>query len=106
MQVKADGQILVSEGHSKMKEINSSSNRSFRQCFTFPTLVNIEAVTSTLSSSEVLTITTSKKRDISTAEAEEHREEESRNPTSPKKVSGNLSTITRHSAKTTSRWTK
>ncbi|XP_076061822.1 uncharacterized protein LOC143037452 isoform X2 [Oratosquilla oratoria] len=107
VKVKADGQKLVVEGHSEKKENNSSSNRSFRRCFTFPTLVNMEAVTSALSSDGVLTITAPKKVVVSTVQTEEcNKEEESRVSTSPKNVHESLSTIMRNTTKTTSGWSE
>ncbi|XP_076061805.1 uncharacterized protein LOC143037444 isoform X2 [Oratosquilla oratoria] len=108
VKVKADGQKLVVEGHSEKKENNSSSNRSFRRCFTFPTLVNMEAVISALSSDGVLTITAPKKKVVSTVQTEEcnKEEEESRVTTSPKKVHEGLSTIMKNTTKTTSGWSE
>ncbi|XP_076061846.1 uncharacterized protein LOC143037464 isoform X2 [Oratosquilla oratoria] len=107
VKVKADGQKLVVEGHSEKKENNSSSNRSFRRCFTFPTLVNMEAVTSALSSDGVLTITAPKKVVVSTVQTEEcNKEEGSRVTTSPRKVHDGLSTIMTNTTKTTSGWSE
>ncbi|XP_076056971.1 uncharacterized protein LOC143034583 [Oratosquilla oratoria] len=63
VKVKADGQMLVVEGQTQKKENNSTSSRSFRRCFILPTSVDMEAVTSALSSDGVLTITAPKKEE-------------------------------------------
>ncbi|XP_076061879.1 uncharacterized protein LOC143037480 isoform X1 [Oratosquilla oratoria] len=65
LQVKVDGQKLMVEGRAEKKEANSSSSRSFHRNFTLPTTVDIEAVTSALSSDGVLTITAPKRRNSS-----------------------------------------
>ncbi|XP_076061732.1 uncharacterized protein LOC143037427 isoform X1 [Oratosquilla oratoria] len=108
VKVKVDGQKLVVESSTEKKESNSSSSRSFRRCITFPTLVNMEAVTSALSSDGVLTITAPKKKVVSTVQTEECNKEEdkSRVTTIPNKVHEGLSTIMRNTTKTTSGWSE
>ncbi|XP_076061702.1 uncharacterized protein LOC143037421 [Oratosquilla oratoria] len=63
VKVKADGQMLVVEGQTQKKEDNTTSSRSFRRRFILPTSVDMEAVTSALSSDGVLTITAPKKEE-------------------------------------------
>ncbi|XP_076061673.1 uncharacterized protein LOC143037410 [Oratosquilla oratoria] len=70
VKVKADGQMIVVEGRTERKEGNASSSQSFRRCFNFPTSVDMEAVTSALSSDGVLTITAPKSDHFSITEVD------------------------------------
>ncbi|XP_076061717.1 uncharacterized protein LOC143037425 [Oratosquilla oratoria] len=60
VKAKIDGQILVIEGLPLGKEANS--NQISRRCFIFPTSVEMESVTSALSSDGVLTVTGPKRQ--------------------------------------------
>ncbi|CAL4139379.1 unnamed protein product [Meganyctiphanes norvegica] len=52
---------LVLEATTEKKEEGSSLTRHFRRCFVFPNSVNVEAVTTSLSSDGILTISAPKK---------------------------------------------
>lgn len=52
---------LIIEAKCEKKEEGSTSTRKFQRCFIFPNSVNVEAVTSSLSSDGILTISAPKK---------------------------------------------
>ncbi|XP_076056945.1 uncharacterized protein LOC143034573 [Oratosquilla oratoria] len=68
VEVKTEGQMLVIEGLSKKREGNSTCRQGFRRCFTVPSSVALEFVSSDLSSEGLLTITAPKKEQVSICE--------------------------------------
>ncbi|XP_076062043.1 uncharacterized protein LOC143037537 [Oratosquilla oratoria] len=100
VRIRAEGQILVVEGRTQKNERNSTSSQSFRRCFNFPTSVDMEAVSSALSSDGVLTVIAPKSDHFSIVEVDDSGEvKEGSQPSTQTKQGG--STCTRSSRSTT-----